>query len=643
MRSPFCGVNRGILNGVATAFRHERKSPSTADLQNGGFSLPQLPDLHAIIVIALTGLALFLFTKDRIPLETTGLGVVVLLILLFYFFPYKDIEPINFFVNFGNEALVTICALLIVGRGLETTGALQPLASVMAKYWSSKPKLALLLTLLIGAACSAFLNNTPIVVMLIPVLIAVCLRTSRSPSKVLMPMGLATLIGGMATTIGTSTNLLVVGIAADLGQRRFEMFDFTLPVLAAGGAGLLFLWLVAPRLLPDRKPLMTDTSPRLFNAVLYVNEDSFAHGKSLSEVLAKTEKRMRVDRIQRTESLFVAKLPSVKLQTGDRLFVKDSAERLKEFEQILGATLFNAGDGDHPISEETPLETEGQQLAEVVITRGSALHNRTLNAAQFTNRFRLAPLAIHRARSSEDVSGDLESIRLRAGDVLLVQGAREAIAELRETGSMLVLDATTDLPHTKKAPVALAIVVVVVAMAALGIMPISVSAMCGIAAMLLTGCLQWRDASDALNIPVIMIIVASLSLGFAMMETGGARFIAQIFVFLTQPLPVPLILSGLILLMTVLTNLVSNNAAAVIGTPVAISIAQQLQAPIEPFILAVIFGANMSFATPIGYHTNLLILSTGGYRFGDFMRVGIPLTFVMWIAFTLILPLMYDL
>ncbi len=594
-------------------------------------------------MIFLTGLAMFLFTKDRIPLETTGLGVLVLLVLWFYFLPFDNIQPADFFFNFGHEALVTICALLIVGRGLETTGALQPLASIMSRHWVDKPMTALFLTLIIGAGASAFLNNTPIVVMLLPVLVAVCLRAGRPPSRILMPMGLATLIGGMATTIGTSTNLLVVGIAADLGERRFEMFDFAIPVLIAGGGGLLFLWVIAPRMLPERRPLIADASPRLFNAVLYVNEDGFAPGKTLSEIRARTENRMRVDRIQRTETLFVAKLPSIRLQPGDRLYVKDTAERLKEFEQALGATLYNVTDVEHPVGEDVPLETEGQQLAEVVITRGSPLHHRTLNAAQFSNRFGLFPLAIHRARSMQDVAGDLGTIKLRAGDVLLVQGSRDAIRSLRESGSMLVLDATTDLPHTQRAPVALGIMVGVVAFAALGIVPISVSALCGVALMLLTNCMTWREAGDSLNIPVIMIIVASLSLGFALMQTGGAEFIAQLFVFMTRPFPVPAILSGLILLMTIMTNVVSNNAAAVIGTPVAISIAQQLDAPVEPFILAIIFGANMSFATPIGYHTNLLIMSAGGYRFTDFLRIGIPLTLIMWLAFTIFLPFKYSL
>lgn len=605
--------------------------------------MPPLPDWHAISVILLTGVALYLFTKDRIPLETTGLTVVLLLVVGFFLFPYKNIRPADFFLSFGNEALVTITALLIVGRALETTGALQPLASIMARFWMEAPKTALLVTLVLGATLSAFLNNTPIVVMLLPVLVACSLRARRPPSGVLMPMGLATLIGGMATTIGTSTNLLVVGIAADLGQRRFDMFDFTLPVVIAGGFGLAFLWLVAPRLLPERQALLSDTSPRLFNAALYVNEDSYAAGKTLTEVLAKTDNRMRVDRIQRTESLFVAKLPSVKLQPGDRLYVRDTSERLKEFERLLGATLYNAGEGDQPVSEDVPLNSEGQQLAEVVVTRGSPLHHRSLDSSHFTTRYRLLPMAIHRARMDDDLSSNLGAVRLRSGDVLLVQGAREAIQELRESGSMLVLDATMDLPHTARAPLALGIMALVVLLAATGLMPISVAALCGMGAMLTTGCLTWKDVGEAINIPVVMIIVASLCLGFAMMETGGADWIAKLFVVATGGLPVTMILSGLILLMTILTNVVSNNAAAVIGTPVAISIAAELQAPVEPFILAVIFGANMSFATPIGYQTNLLIMSAGGYRFSDFMRVGVPLTVVMWLAFSIILPIFYDL
>ena len=214
--------------------------------------MPQAsPDIHGIVVVVLTALALFLFTRDRIPLESSSLTILVLLLFLFELFPYTGpegpIEAADFFVAFGNEALVAVCALMVLGRGLEATGALQPLAGFVASAWRTKPVLAFFATLVAGAVLSAFMNNTPIVVLLLPILVAVSLDTKTPPSRVLMPMGLATIIGGMSTTIGTSTNLLVVGLAAEQGLERFTMFDFTLPVLIVGGVGILFLWLVAPR------------------------------------------------------------------------------------------------------------------------------------------------------------------------------------------------------------------------------------------------------------------------------------------------------------------------------------------------------------------------------------------------------------
>ncbi len=605
-------------------------------------------DAHGYAVLLLTAVALFLFTRDRIPLETSSLAVLIALVAGFQIFPYArddvSLRAIDFFAGFGNEALIAICALMIVGKGLETTGALQPLATIVGRAWSTRPVLALFVTLVAAAVLSAFMNNTPIVVLLMPILVGVSLRAKFPVSGVMLPMGLATIIGGMSTTIGTSTNLLVVGISHDLGVHQFGMFDFVVPSLIVGGVGLLFLWLVAPRLLPDRIPPMADTTPRVFNSQLNIQEGGFAAGKTLSEVLAKTQGDMRVDKIQRTESLFLAKLPSVTLLPGDRLFVRDSPENLKRFEHLLGATLYNISDSEHPINEETPLTASGQQLAEVVVTRGSPLHLRTLATATFSSSYGLIPLAIHRARSpNTQVTGDLTTIRLRAGDVLLVQGTADAIDKLKVSGTMLVLDGTTELPHTEKAKRALGVMALVVLAAATGLLPISVSALIGVGLILTCGCLTWRDAAGALSAPVIMIIVASLALGKALTVTGMADFLAVGFVNASIGMPVPLILSAFILVMTILTNVVSNSAAAVIGTPIAVAIAQHLNVNAEPFILAVLFGANMSYATPYGYQTNLLILSAGGYKFTDFLRVGIPLTIIMWIGFSLVLPFLYDL
>jgi len=606
-------------------------------------------DAHGVAVLALTIIALFLFTRDRIPLESSSLAILIILVAGFEVFPYvRDgevvLKPMDFFAGFGNEALVAISALMMVGKALETTGALQPLAIFVGRAWSRNPVLALLATLIAGAVLSAFMNNTPIVVLLMPILVGASIRSKFPVSKVMMPMGFATIIGGMSTTIGTSTNLLVVGIAQDMGQHTFSVFEWVLPVAVVGGACILFLWLAAPRLLPDRTPLMADTTPRIFSAQLHVKKGGFADGATLSEVLAKADGQMRIDKIQRSDSLFLAKLPQVTILPGDRLFVKDSPENLKHYEQILGATLYNITDIEHPVNDEFPLEAGGQQLAEVVITRGSPLHLRTLAAARFSGSYGLMPLALHRARAaSSQITGDLNTIRLRAGDVLLVQGSREAINNLKDSGTMLVLDGTTDLPHTHRAKRALGVMAFVVGAAAFGLLPIAVSAVIGLGLMIATGCLTWRDAVGALSIPVVMIIVTSLALGKALLGTGMADFLAMGFVHMTAALPTAVILSGFLLLMTLLTNVVSNNAAAAIGTPIAIGIAQQLGVPADPFILATLFGANMSFATPYGYQTNLLILSAGGYRFTDFLRAGVPLTIIMWIGFSLLLPVLYSL
>jgi di/tricarboxylate transporter len=593
-------------------------------------------------------LALYAFTRDKLPLEASSLAVLIVLVTVFQLFPYQPdgvrLSPSRFLEGFGNEALITICALLVVGKGLETTGALQPVAAWLARVWLANPKTASLVTLIASGVLSAFVNNTPVVVMLLPMLIGVAARTKTPPSSVLMPVGFATLIGGMATSIGTSTNLLVVQLAADLGVARFEMFDFALPVIIIGAIGMIYLWAVAPKILPVRKPPLLDTTPRVFDAVFHINEDSVACGKTFSQVLALTSNQMRVERIERGEGLSVARLPSVTISAGDRLAVRDTPERLKEYEQQLGATMHS-----DPLSSGIDTMTinaaEQEHIAEIVVTRGSMLHKATLAGTRFAQRTGLMPLALHRARSDagEEKHGHIGLVTLRAGDVVLVQGTNSRLDQLKRSAQALVLDGTIDLPRTNRSHRALGIMVFVVFAAATGLMPIFVSSLLGVGLMLATRCLTWREVGASISAQVVMIVVTSLALGLALVETGGATFIAQGFVGIFEIFPTPMILSGLMIVMALLTNVVSNNAAGVIGTPIAIQVARELGAPPEPFVLAVIFGANMSYATPFGYQTNLLVLSAGGYRFSDFIRAGIPLTIIMWVGFSILLPLLYSL
>jgi len=594
---------------------------------------------HSIAVMLLTLLALYLFTREKIPLETSSLFIIVALTVGFTIFPYQyqntPIHALDFFSGFGHEALIAVCALMVAGQGLVRTGALEPVGRLLSRLWSVYPKLSLLLTLIVGAVLSAFVNNVPIVILLLPILTAVSIRTKTSASKVLMPMGFATLIGGMSTTIGTSTNLLVVSVAVDMGLKSFGMFDFFLPVAVAGAFAIAYLWLVVPYFIKERKTPFSDTSPRIFTAKLMIPAESVSEDQPLDKLIAKTDNMMRVLRIHRNSSdIYLIPNSKTIIQADDMLVVEDTPENLKSFETILGAVLYTSLGA---VDEAHPLMEKEQQIAEVIISQGSRLNNTTLSQTRFLERHNLVALALHRpGKKTETLFKGMADIYLKVGDVLLIQGRSEHILELKKNRELLVLDATSDLTHTKQAPWAFFIMFAIIAASALGILPIAISATLGVFLMFVTRCINWKDASNALNTQVILIVQALL-------KTGAASYLAHLFISATEGSSTTFMLSGLMLLMAIMTNIVSNNAAAVIGTPIAIGIAQQLNLPAEPFVLAVLFGANMSYATPMAYKTNLLVMTAGGYTFNDFLKIGIPLIIIMWVALSWTLTILYSL
>lgn len=595
--------------------------------------------------MALTALALFLFSRERVPIETSSLAVIALLAILFTVFPYEDakkLDPVQFFAGFGNEALVAICALMMASQGLVTTGALAPVGRLVNRVWEWSPLFAMGVVLAITAFISAFMNNTPQVVLMIPILSAVAMRSGSSPSKVLMPMTFASQIGGMATPIGTSLNLLVIGSAASMGMERFHMFDFLQPAALAAIPGLIYLWLVAPRLLPHREHAFSDVSPRLFEAQLHLGEGSPAIGKTFREAKQLASGELNVQAILREPDLSIAPLPDVVLRAGDRLVLRDTSERLMGASRALASTLYS---GDVPVDAEHPLTAPDQQIAELVVTSASTIRGRTLEQANLEWRYRVIPLAVHRpgelAIGSQ--SKQLRDVQLGVGDVLLVQGAAEHILALKKRNELLVLDATSDVPLTSKAPLAMAIMAGIVVITSLRIAPVAIAAVCGVLLMVITGCLKWRDATRVLDTSMIMLTVASLALSFALVSTGGAAYVANLFMRASSSLSPAATLSATILLMAILSNIISNSAAAVIGTPIAIELARLLGLQPEPFVLAVLFGCNMGYATPMADNCNLLVYSAGNHRFNDFMRVGAPLTIIMWLALSWILPQFYPL
>ena len=604
-----------------------------------------LPDTHGLAVIGLALFALIALTRPSVPQESTSLMVLMLLVVGFEVFPYGapggELDSTAFLSVFGNAALITIIALLVVGRALEVTGALQPLIRLMLKVWTGPRSLALVVTLVVCALLSAFLSNTLVVLTLLPVLVGASGRRRFPASQVLMPVGFAALLGGMMTTIGTSANLLVVNEAEGLGLPAFGMFHFIVPAAAGVAVGLLFLWLVAPRILPERDAPIRQAAPRIFKAMFFLGEDSWAVDKTLSQLRGRTGGRMNVSRVQRGDGLQVAKLPSMRLQAGDRLLVADTREHLKEFERVLGVRMHGEFAGEEGDAGDE-MATE-QQLAELVVTPDSPLYGKTLSTTHFRQRFRLLPLAIHRATAAgmSEVTGDFEDAVLRAGDVILVQGVPERIRELRASGSMLVLDGRVDLPKTSRAPLALGLTMAIVLAAATGMLPISVSATLGAVLLIATGCIGWREVAGSLSAPLILIIVMSLALVEAAMTTGADLFLAALFLEIFGGLPAALSLAMVLLLVAVAGSLAPNVAVALLAVPVAAAVGRGLGAPLEPFVLAVLFGANLSFATAIGSRTNLVVATAGGYLGRDFMRVGVPLTIVVWLTIALVLVFRY--
>jgi di/tricarboxylate transporter len=604
-----------------------------------------LPNPHALAVMLMVLFALVMYASERIRYETTSLLVLTGLALGFHVFPFQrhgqDLQPHEFFLSFGNRGLVAVCALMILGYGIERTGALDGLGRGLAHLWKRSRSMTILLTLVLTLALSSFINDTPVVIMMMPIMIGLAAASNEPASRLLMPMGFVAILGGMMTTIGTSTNILVINVAADMGMEPFGMFDWTPAALAGVSVGMLYLWLVAPRLLPDRQPFTAEQQIRVYTAQIHLPEKSPVIGRTLSEAVGRVGFKLAVRSVRRNPNAVLSPLPDLILQPGDGIVIKDTQEKLRAAASRLRGSLVS---NEERNTGDQPLQGGDEQLAEVAITPVSGLVGHPVSDVRLERQHGVTLLAFRRFGDHEEQQvEDLRSRRLQAGDILLVQGTAENLGRLRASADLLVLDGTINLPRKRHAPLALFIMLVVVSVSALKWVPIEISALLGCLAMLLTGCLTWKEAGAALSFKVILIVAASLALGMALARTGGSEYLASLFVYFSFGAPPSIVLLSLMLVMAGLTNIVSNNAAAVIGTPIAIGVAQQLGMPLEPFVLAVVFGANLSFGTPMAYQTHLLIMNVAGYRFSDFVRVGVPLLVIVWLVLGLVLIWAYDL
>lgn len=604
---------------------------------------------HGLATLVFAGLVFALFVWDRLPIATVSLVVLATLPLGFALFPLGDgsssVDPARFFAGLAHPALVAICALMVVGQGLVATGALEPLARRLSGWVAARPRLAMLGVLLVAALASGFVNDTPVVVLMIPLLLAAARRAKASAAGLLLPMNYAVLIGGMSTTIGTSTNLIVVALAADLGLAPLGLFDFFGLVMLAAVPALLYLWLLAPRLLARVQPPDDRLSDEVFDAELHVEPDSWLDGRELREALDASDQRLNLLDVRRQQRS-LARLPSLKLRAGDRLVLRDTAANLKEIESVLHASLHavdidpdaTEGSGDHP------RRVPSAVVAQLIVTDGSPLVGRTVRQLRLAERYGFVVVGLRpRAQTAGWQRSNLTDRRLAAGDILLVQGDPDAMRIAQSDDIGLLLDERFALPRQSKAPLALATMALVVALAATKTLPIALAALLGVAVLLLARALSWPDATHALSVRVVLLVAASLALGDALQVSGATPWLAARLGDALQGWPGGATVALLMALMGLVTNFVSNNAAAAIGTPLAVALARSLDFEAEPFVLAVLFGCNLCYLTPMGYQTNLLVMNAAGYRFGDFLRVGAPLFVIMWAALSALLAWRYGL
>lgn len=614
--------------------------------------MPEAATFHIWLTYALLVTAIALFVSERIRIEISALIVLMALVVLFELMPLTPapgqppLDTGRLIAGLANPALVAVMALLVLGHGLSRAGALDWALKAFMTITGDRQVLAIVVAFVTVLVASAFVNNTPIVIIFIPILESIARRFELAPSQLMMPLSFAAILAGMTTLIGSSTNLLVSGAMKQAGMAPLGFFDFTIFGMNLAAIGLIYLIVVAPRLLKQRRSPMkrfTTGADRHYVAQMVVGEESKLIGETaVFNVLG--IKGSRLILVQRREKSHVPPFNELAIAAGDTLVIIATREALAEAQANYPHLMFDMTGEDLPEDEEERKTRLGrdQMLTEVMIAPGSTFVGRTLEEIGFRHRFDCLVLGL--ARRSHVIRRRLTGSSLREGDVLVVQGTREALDGVRAHRGLLVLDgATQPLPPARAAETAGAIFVATVAVAATGILPIAAAALAGVSLMLATGVLTLRQAAGALDRRIYLMVAAALALGTAMMDTGAAAHLSAAVIGIFGGAPPAVLLSVLFALVAILTNVLSNNATAVLFTPIALGLAQGLGVSPVPFLMAVLFGANCSFATPIGYQTNLLVMGPGYYRFKDFLRVGGPLVVVIWIAFSLIAPWYYGL